>query len=165
MHDTPADTGRPVPPPVLTRTVPEARPVSTPLMPPFVPRRATASQPIANQADGEEPRTAAEPDAWPMAQEEGSAEPAWDNGEEIAGGPADFPLDAFIIPEDTQRLPTGYDEEHHAIAERVALRLDEIARRVRTGGLAELGAAPASDELTRLIATVVAGHLGRGGAV
>lgn len=110
-------------------------------------------------------RLPAEEDMWPLLTEQGSAEPAWDSGEEIAGGPAEFPLDAFIIPEHAKRLPTGYEAEHDALSERIAARLDQLAQELRTSGLGQLGASPSADELTRLIAGVVAGYLGRGGDV
>jgi len=140
-----------------------ATPASAPAPP--QPVAPVAHEPMPWEEPAPPARDAAPGDdgSWPTLLEEGSAEPAWDNGEEISGGPAEFPLDAFIIPEDSQRLPSGYEAEHDAIAERVASRLDELARQVRARGLPQLGAAPGADELSRLIAAVVAGYVGRGG--
>ena len=73
----------------------------------------------------------------------------------------EFPLDAFIIPEDAKRLPTGYDLRHDE-SEHVAERLEQLARQVRTRGLAGLGSAAGSDELARVIAGAIADFVGRG---
>jgi hypothetical protein len=93
------------------------------------------------------------------------AEP--DRADAEAGGDADapdgdFPLDAFFVPLDSQRVPTGYDEaEHREVAERVSGQLEELAKSIRTRGMTALGATPASDDLSKLIAAVVAGYYTR----
>jgi hypothetical protein len=100
--------------------------------------------------------------------EQGAAMPQWsveDRDSDEAPPPpapsAEFPLDAFFVPTDSHSVPAGYGEEHGPVAERVAARLEDMAGAVRTQGLAALGGTGATDELTRLIAAVVAGYLAR----
>jgi hypothetical protein len=115
-------------------------------------------------------------EGWPDVLEEGSAMAAWDSGDEGAATPAAdehgdedqpeadaaFPIEAFFVPGDSQRIPSGYhDADHRAIAARVAARLEEMAAQVRQEGIAALGATKDADELTRLIAGVVAGFFAR----
>jgi hypothetical protein len=115
-------------------------------------------------------------EGWPDVREEGSAMAAWDSGDDGAATPAAdergeedqpeadaaFPIEAFFVPGDSQRIPSGYDDaEHRAIAARVAARLEEMAAQVRQYGIAALGATKDADELTRLIAGVVAGFFAR----
>ncbi|HUF49216.1 MAG TPA: hypothetical protein VMN60_00170 [Longimicrobiales bacterium] len=109
----------------------------------------------------------AQPYPWTTGGEVGAAVPAWqsegDEGAEAMAVPppaAEFPLDAFIIPEDARRLPTGYELEHDE-AERLAERLEQLARQVRTRGIAALGSAPGSDDLSRVIASAIVAHFDR----
>jgi hypothetical protein len=57
-----------------------------------------------------------------------------------------------VAPESAVRPP---------VAERVATRLESLAAEVRTSGIAALGAADDSDELSRLLAGVITGFLAR----
>jgi hypothetical protein len=129
---------------------------------------------------------AAESVEWPdmRGEDEGDAMRPWDDGTEIgefeeavraderrgtakaeadgSDAAGDFPLDAFFVPLDSQRVPTGYDEAaHREVAERVAGRLESLAQAVRTRGMTALGATRSSDHLTTLIAAVVAGYYAR----
>ena len=72
------------------------------------------------------------------------------------GSRSDFPLDAFIVPAGVHHLPAGYDA---AVAQKVAHRLDEMARRLRDGGLATLGSTDSVDELSRVLAAIVTGYV------
>ena len=72
---------------------------------------------------------------------------------------SDFPLDAFIVPAGVRSV-SGFDDED--IAHRVAVRLDELARGLRDGGLRSLGGAESVDELSRVLAAIVTGYVSRG---
>ncbi|HSJ08846.1 MAG TPA: hypothetical protein VK928_03010 [Longimicrobiales bacterium] len=188
MDDNSSEQRGLVPPPAVTRTAPVADMAGLPLMPPFVPGRATpaahaAPEPEAEPAPldlveaevfGPDPveRVDAEvaipvpapdeADPWPSLEEQGSAEPVWDSEDEASAAP-NFPLDAFIVPEDSERVPSGYQKDHVAQADRIAARLDMLSRHVRAGGIAQLESFTTDDELTALIADVIAGYLHRGG--
>jgi hypothetical protein len=111
--------------------------------------------------DDESPQTGrGEFEGWELLEEEGSAEPAY--GDEVPlidGGREEFPLDAFIIPEHSQRLPTGYEEELAAMGERVAERLEDIARQIRARGIGSFGDTHDTDELSRILAALIAGYV------
>jgi hypothetical protein len=95
-----------------------------------------------------------------LLDEEASADP-WDADTgpvDTGGGRSDFPLDAFIVPAGVHHAPSGYDAD---VARRVALRLDEIARQLRGGGLQSLGRAHSTDELSRVLAAIVTGYVAR----
>jgi len=99
-------------------------------------------------------------DGWNMLEEEGSAEPAYgDEAPLVDGGREEFPLDAFIIPEHSQRLPTGYEEELAHITERIAERLEDMARQIRARGIGSLGDTQDTDELSRIMAALIAGYV------
>lgn len=74
-----------------------------------------------------------------------------------------FPLDAFIIPPDTKRLPKGLEHAeqlHLEIAEALAKRLEAVAQRLRREGFAGLLQHQAGQEpIDTLIAGVLAGYL------
>lgn len=75
-----------------------------------------------------------------------------------AGDEADFPLDAFFVPEHSTRIPAGYDPDvHRAVSQQVAARLDELAATIRRSGVHTIGATPSPDDLSRIVAAVVAG--------
>jgi hypothetical protein len=57
-------------------------------------------------------------------------------------------------------VDTG-EREADVVARRVADRLDALARQIRSGGIASLAGTHAPDELSRLIAAVVASYIGR----
>ena len=75
----------------------------------------------------------------------------------VTGGREDFPLDAFIVPAGAPP-PSGYESD---VAQKVAHRLDELARQLRSDGLAALGDAAGIDELSRVLAAVVTGYIAR----
>jgi hypothetical protein len=100
---------------------------------------------------------------WDLLPEDGAALPAWgdedpvgdgDDAEEADGPAGDFPLDAFFVPVDA-RSPSGYHSEADAAAERLAARLEELARAIREHGIAALGAGADADALTRAVAAAV----------
>ncbi|MBR9988840.1 MAG: hypothetical protein KFH98_03735 [Gemmatimonadetes bacterium] len=69
---------------------------------------------------------------------------------------APFPLDAFIVPAGVQNV-SGYGDSD--VAQRVAHRLDELARRLRDDGLSSLGDTAGVDELSRVLAAIVTGYV------
>lgn len=73
---------------------------------------------------------------------------------------SEFPLDAFIVPAGVQNV-SGYRDTD--VAQRVAHRLDELARQLRDGGFSSLGSTATVDELSRVLAAVVTGYVARGG--
>lgn len=187
MDDIASEQRSLVPPPAVTRTAPVSDVTGLPLMPPFVAGRATpaASAPpepepaplelIEAEVMAPEPagrvdaevaipvQAPDETDLWPSLEEQGSAEPVWGDTDDEAGAAPNFPLDAFIVPEDSDRVPSGYQKDHVAQAERIAARLETLSRHVRAGGIAQLESFTTEDELTALIADVISGYLHRGG--
>jgi hypothetical protein len=164
--------GTPVPPAVT-------RPVRTggmqgAIRPPYLPGGSshTAAQPAAPPEPAADDLLT-EAAAWPSLPEQDTAAPAWgmdshegdaDSGAqtETAADADDFPLDAFFVPADATRSPSGYDvSEHDAISERTAGRLDDLARFIRLRGVTGLDAHQSSDELTRLITAVITGFVAR----
>jgi hypothetical protein len=95
----------------------------------------------------------------------GLQDPAIDGG----GGPVSAPFgslpdsffaDAFLPPGAMQ--PTDAADEQHAeriMAERVAERLDDLSRMIRENGLGALGGSLHPDQLSRVLAAVVAGYV------
>ena len=140
MSREPASPNTP-PPPAVTRAVsPTPAAPAAGFAPPFMPGRVP-------QGDATPPRADTSADEWSP-------------GEDTSTASASFPLDAFFIPDDAQRLPTGYDLAHDE-AEHLADRLEQLARQVRARGLGALGEAAGHDELTRAIAAAVAGYVQR----
>ena len=87
----------------------------------------------------------------------------WDREPEQETEPqprSEFPLDAFIVPAGVQNV-SGYRDAD--VAQRVAHRLDELARQLRDGGFSSLGSTATVDELSRVLAAVVTGYVARGG--
>ncbi|MGH7445003.1 MAG: hypothetical protein ACREKM_09010, partial [Longimicrobiales bacterium] len=78
----------------------------------------------------------------------------------------DFPLDAFIIPEGTERLPTGLleaDRRQRQRASELADRLEALAWRLRREGYSALARQTAhGDPVDALIAGILAGYLAAG---
>lgn len=91
------------------------------------------------------------PDPWDVEPE----------GDDATSGERDFPLNAFIVPAGVRHVPSGYDNGD--VAQRVAHRLDELARQLRIGGLRALGQAESADELSRVLAAIVTGYVSRDG--
>ena len=75
----------------------------------------------------------------------------------------DFPLDAFIIPEDAQRLPTGLraaDRRKRQRATDLADRLEALAVRLRREGYSALAKETVGgDPVGALISGILAGYL------
>jgi hypothetical protein len=127
------------------------------LVPPFIPGRdrdrtaAAAAPQAAAVAPVQESIAPAAGDAGrttsPAAQAAPSRDPEAEPAVEVR---AEFPLEAFFVPADSQRAPSGYDAQ--AAADRLAARLEALAEQIRTAGLAAVHAAAADDELARAIA-------------
>jgi hypothetical protein len=126
-------------------------------------------------------------DAWPVEADDGSAVPAWDNGDESADDDdalddiGELLLDEVVPadPWDTEPEPDEPDSEpfpldafivpagvtgvsragDDEVALRVAHRLDELARRLRDDGLGSLGRTSGVDELSRVLAAIVTGYV------
>jgi hypothetical protein len=75
----------------------------------------------------------------------------------------DFPLDAFIIPDDAQRLPTGLqaaDRQKRQRATDLADRLEALASRLRREGYSALARETVGgDPVGALISGILAGYL------
>lgn len=107
-----------------------------------------------------------------QVENEGVAEPVFEEdvhateemlAEKAAG---DFPLDAFIIPEDAQRLPTGVadqqptDANGSGAAVEIAARFEHVSRLLREEDVNELLRKLArGDKLDALLAGLLAGYL------
>jgi len=86
---------------------------------------------------------------------------------ESARGNAEFPMDAFIIPEDAERLPTGVAENGEApetgersAAGEIAARFENISKLLREEDVNELLRRLArGDKLDALLAGLLAGYL------
>jgi hypothetical protein len=116
------------------------------LVPPFIPghdrdRTAAAAAPQAAAVAPVQESIA------PAAQAAPPRDPEAEPAPEVR---AEFPLDAFFVPADSQRVPSGYDVQD--AADRLAARLEALAEQIRTAGLAAVHAAAADDELARAIA-------------
>lgn len=82
--------------------------------------------------------------------------------EDETASDAEFPLEAFFVPEQCTRMPAGYDPAvHRAISQQVAARLDELAVTIRSSGMHAIGATPSADDLSRIVAAVVVGFYAR----
>ncbi|CAN5848157.1 hypothetical protein BH23GEM9_BH23GEM9_04650 [soil metagenome] len=122
----------------------------------------------SDQGSAERPEELSGEDTEDEAAGEFAANAEYGDAPDPAGGENErdrFPMEAFFVPAQAQRVPVGYDEHRH-VAERVAVRLEELADNVRRRGLSALG--PVSrdehtnlDELSRLIAAVIAGFFAR----
>jgi hypothetical protein len=111
-----------------------------------------------NAGNGGGPAVATAPAQAPAAGDR----PASIQAVEEDGGDAEFPLEAFFVPDHCTRMPAGYDPEvHRAISQRVAARLDELAATIRRSGMHTIGATPSADDLSRIVAAVVAGFYAR----
>ncbi|CAN5606446.1 hypothetical protein BH23GEM10_BH23GEM10_06560 [soil metagenome] len=163
-------------PPALTRPgrSGRARAVSV-FAPPFAAGRTLSRTAAPSAIDVEEtgsPAPAPAPvesddEIWVIedeGQEQGAAVPAWDTHETLPEDkPVAFPLDAFIVPADSQSVPNGWtDERTSAFAGNIADRLETLADSVRTGGVNALIDATDADELSQSIARVVADFYQRG---
>jgi hypothetical protein len=124
----------------------------------------TPAGPVA--APAPEPATAeAQPwEPWEPAQL--WAEPQQELPSAAAGTDAAWTADAdaAVAPGFGPRAGNGTgDAPAASLAERVAARLESLARDVRASGVAALGATDDADELSRLLAGVVAGFVARDG--
>jgi hypothetical protein len=135
---------------------------------PFDPPPAPAAEPEP------EPRAAPEPwEPWDPSQlwDEPPSHPPdqqqsleyRDEAQHAADGShagPDVPAEPVTFEAIPLEIPVG-DRWQQDVTERVAARLEELAREVRSRGIAALGAAENADELSRLIAGVIAGFLAR----
>jgi hypothetical protein len=135
------------------------------------PQDADAPQAVAKPQDADAPVTTepAPVESWDPAQlwddapVTGPATSAIVTPEElpVASGRATLADNAGVSDETaTPPVATGSGEPP-PVAERVASRLESLAAEVRASGIAALGAADDSDELSRLLAGVIAGFLAR----
>jgi hypothetical protein len=124
----------------------------------------------------EEP-LAGEAPPWDIVMEEGHAEPAFEADVDemeaalaLFGEPprqeAEFPLDAFIIPEETTHMPTGVEtpeareEPKRSAVDELAERLEKLSHRLRIDDTpAVLERLAAGDKLDAMLAGLLAGYL------
>lgn len=107
-------------------------------------------------------------------EEEGTVEPMF--GEDVSDAEAalaalskaaeEFPLDAFIIPEQSQRVPTGLEGKSHSAprektpVKELADRLEKLSHRLRVEDSAPLlERLAAGDRLDTMLAGLIAGYL------
>lgn len=165
------------PPPAFTRATPaRAAPTAASaraepsLLPPFVRRRGTdyaepthaapaaaASAAEELAADGAAAAYSATPD---VASTAGTATAEARPGlvappDERPDSPAAGDLMPWDVTADLDATAPPAVDESADVAERVAARLDEIARQIRAGGIAALDEAAQADELGRVIAAAV----------
>jgi hypothetical protein len=152
-------------PPAVTSAAPSMDAAPDVFAPPFT--GSTAAHAPSADADGSASPDAAAPpmpdtEPWTATDEEGTAEPAWDTHETLPEDQdGDFPLDAFIIPDDARTVPAGVRQINDESARFVADRLSDLAARIRTSGLGALAEASGEDALAGAIANAVALHLSR----
>ena len=127
----------PPPPPLVQEPTSDVAPADNGVVPiaafvePLEPRDATAPVTDDGAAEAESPATADGAAEAPVAvAPEGSA----GSTEEL------FPLDAFIVPEDAERVPAGFEPdalEHRPgdAAHEMAAQLEAVAHRLRVDGL------------------------------
>jgi hypothetical protein len=95
----------------------------------------------------------------PAAQEPAAGFEPWDPSQLWDDPPFGRPAEpAEFPPAAAQATPPA---GHPSVADRVAARLENLAAEVRASGIGALGAADDADELSRLLAGVVAGFLAR----
>ena len=140
------------------------------IAPPFV-GHPTIATPDAAAAPYEDPGM-----PWESPLDEGTVEPVFEADvseaeaalaelSQNARSDAEFPLDAFIIPEQSQRVPTGLEgktathAEHTPITD-LADRLEKLSHRLRVEESETLlSRLAAGDKLDALLAGLLAGYL------
>lgn len=186
----------PLPPMVAPAPLSEAAPLPWTDEPPAPEAAAAPEEPAPPQepVNWEAPVTWQEPVAWEAAEspagagddlmpweeadDEGTAEPAFEAdvfeteatlaalSQLSPPGDREFPLDAFIIPEHTSRMPTGVDEappaeaaSHKPVTD-LADRLEKLSHRMRMEDAEVLLSRLASgDKLDAMLAGLLAGFL------
>jgi len=175
--DDAARNGNHAPMPPVTSQPVRAVPSSAdaPMAPPFT------SQPTRFSAASEEPLldiTDIEPMQWPDMSEEGTVEPAFEAdvfateatlaelSREQTKVEEEFPLDAFIIPQDTQHVPTGVQTQEPTevpeptATDELSARLEKLSHRLRVEDTDTLLARlAAGDRLDAMLAGLLAGYL------
>ena len=162
-------------PPAVTRW-PKAAPAAgaAVMAPPFRTDNAKVAPFVSPQA----PATATPSESWENMPEEGVVEAAFE--EDVAratdglNNDTEFPFRAFIIPEDTKRVPTGLDAaqveavtQHTEQPDRdanhdLADRLELLARRLRSGDVSSLLENLArGDRFDHLIAPFIASYFSK----
>jgi hypothetical protein len=164
------------PPFVPAQAAPE--PEATPSV---EPEASAANEPFESQLDAEPAFEAApepeEPqDEWDVLSDEGVVEPAFEADtdavlQELTEQAAelslreDFPLEAFIVPEQTQHVPSGLEgrpstEPEPTPVSSLAERLEKLSHRLRVEETdAIVRRLAAGDRLDSLLAGLLAGYL------
>ena len=155
-------------PPVITRTVGPIADHAGDIAPPFTGTRA--AQPVASQA----PQSEEMP--WEAEAEEGVVEPMFEEDvsettAQLAAlsqtPPEEFPMDAFIIPEDSRSMPSGMGAKtpsvpapEHSPINDLADTLEKLSHRLRVADantvVKELAG---GDKFESMLAGLVAGYL------
>lgn len=180
-----AGSGSPFLPPVFTyRPGPSVETASAPAAPPTPPRREEAPPPASpvRPANPQRPEAATAPTPDPAVEHatvvrETASEDAHAPDTNLGEGDGEsFPIDAFIIPEEADRLPAGMSapssrqdplstspEPAFDRATRLADRLEALARRLRAEGPAALGAGiEFGDRFDAVLTGLLAGYLAAG---
>lgn len=138
---------------------------------------------VGQSSNGSLPSTAADIPSdgsdmsWDELAEEGTVEPAFEAdvsatsaalaaiGEAHGRTDGEFPLDAFIIPEHTQRLPSGLEgqpasENAHTPLTDLADRLEKLSHRLRVEKAdAVMGRMASGDKIDAMLAGLLGGFL------
>ena len=117
-------------------------------------------------------RDADEPAPWETMSDEGVVEPMFEAETEavmaelsLQAKQSEFPLDAFIIPEETQRVPSGLEgqpasQQSHTPLTALADRLEKLSHRLRVEDTTVMVRRLAGgDKLDALLAGLLAGYL------
>jgi hypothetical protein len=175
--------------PATPRRLDDEVPTATPPLDPRMPWETATSDAAAGGAspdtsptpEAEQTTDSPEPATTPQTAQPAAAElwdPSllWDDApvsnvstgvavpaEEPRVAAADSPVpDSAPVSDEPAEAQAGYGLlERRLVTERVATRLETLAAEVRISGLAALGAADDSDELSRLLAGVITGFLAR----
>ncbi len=162
-------------PPAITRwTVVTATAKSVPLAPPF--RTPAADRVLSGNPATSEGITETTETVWDQVLEEGVVEATFAEDvsratDGIRPEANEFPIDAFIIPEDAKRVPTGMDAaqveaaihhtEHpdHDAAHDLADRFEKLSRRLRSEDIKTLlNNLADGDRFEALVAPFIAGY-------
>ena len=116
--------------------------------------------------------TADEPAPWDSMSDEGVVEPMFEAESEavmaelsLQARQSEFPLDAFIIPEESQRVPSGLEgqpasQQSHTPLTALADRLEKLSHRLRVEDTTVIVRRLAGgDRLDALLAGLLAGYL------
>lgn len=169
-------------PPVFTHwsgSKPEVEPASDPVALPFLPDDGAPAEQTAASDEGAAPVEQALPESsapvfeTALSQDFGVADTEAESEDSEA-----FPIEAFIIPDDSERMPAGFETESLSPSEpisnvaspatldrtsRLADRLEALARKLRAQGPAALGnGLDSGDRFDAVLAGLLAGYLAAG---